>query len=176
MQTELAGKRISIVQGDLTQREVDAIVNAANESLRGGGGVDGAIHRAAGPELLAECVREHPDGCPTGEVRVTGGHDLLANWVIHAVGPVWHGGEQGEAEQLASCWRGALHAAEELGARSLAFPAISCGVYGYPHDEAAAVAHDVLVDEIVHLHVVESIEIVLFADADLRLWQGEFQA
>jgi O-acetyl-ADP-ribose deacetylase (regulator of RNase III) len=131
---------IECVQGDLTREEVDAIVNAANSSLRGGGGVDGAIHRAAGPELLAECVQLHPDGCPIGEVRVTRGFRLPARHVIHAVGPVWQGGRAHEAELLAACHERAIEFAARESLRSLAFPAISCGVYGYPWTLAAEVA------------------------------------
>jgi len=129
---------IELVVGDLTEQKVDAIVNAANESLLGGGGVDGAIHRAGGPEILAESSRL--GGCATGDAKATTAGRLPARWVIHAVGPRWRGGVDGEPELLASAHRRALEVARELGARTVAFPAISCGVYGYPPELAAPVA------------------------------------
>jgi O-acetyl-ADP-ribose deacetylase (regulator of RNase III) len=136
--------RIEVVEGDITTLAVDAIVNAANQSLLGGGGVDGAIHRAAGPGLLAEC-RALPEvrpgvRCPTGEARITGGHRLPARLVIHTVGPVWRGGGVGERERLAACYSNALRQAAGHDVASIAFPAISCGVFGYPHAAAAGVA------------------------------------
>ena len=130
--------QIEIVQADITQLEVDAIVNAANANLAEGAGVCGAIHRAAGPELLDECLKL--GGCPTGEARITGGYRLPARYVIHAVGPVWRGGEHGEDRLLASCYRNSIRLAEDHELESIAFPAISCGIYGYPLDAAASIA------------------------------------
>ena len=140
--------RIEVVIADITTLDVGAIVNAANETLLGGGGVDGAIHRAAGPGLLAECraLAQGAPGvrCRTGEARITDGHALPARHVIHTVGPVWHGGMQGEAQQLASCYRNCLQLADTHGLDSIAFPAISCGVYGYPPERAVAIAIDIV--------------------------------
>ena len=132
--------RLELAEGDITRETVDAIGNAANKGLRGGGGVDGAIHAAAGPALLEELRRRYPDGTPTGTAVATDAHNLPARWVVHAVGPVWQGGDHGEAQLLAGAYRSSLEVARALGARSLALPAISMGIYGYPADAASAIA------------------------------------
>lgn len=133
-----AKERLRVWRGNIVTLEVDAIVNAANTSLLGGGGVDGAIHQAAGPDLLAEC--RLLNGCKTGEAKITQGYRLPARYVIHTVGPVWNGGGKGEPEKLASCYRNSLALAAQHGVRTIAFPAISCGIYGYPLDQAVAIA------------------------------------
>lgn len=134
------GPTIRAVQGDIARQCVDVVVNAANERLGAGAGVAGAIIKAAGPGLLRECADSYPDGCPTGEARVTGGHDLPAKWIVHTVGPRWGGGTNGEPELLANCYRNSLQAVADINARTVAFPAISTGIFHYPQEDAARVA------------------------------------
>jgi len=148
---------VEVVRGDLTEQHVDAIVNAANSSLLGGGGVDGAIHRRGGPAILAEC--RLLGGCETGDAKATTAGELPARWVVHTVGPVWRGGDHRERELLASCHRRSLVVARDLGARTLAFPAISCGIYGYPPQLAAGVAL-----RAVRAHDLDLVRFVLFGD------------
>ncbi len=155
---------LKFIQGDITTMATDAIVNAANERLSDGAGVNGAIHRAAGPELPAAC--RALGGCPTGQARITPGFNLPARFIIHTVGPVWHGGGHGEAELLASAYRNSLAVAQEHGLRSIAFPAISCGIFGYPVEEAARIAVDTVRDSPLE------VTFVLFTQDLLRVFEG----
>lgn len=163
--------RIEALQGDITRERVDAVVNAANEGLAGGGGVDGAIHRAAGARELQEACRKL-GGCSTGDAKATPGFGLAARWIIHAVGPRWHGGDHGEPELLESCYRRALQVADELGARSVSFPAISTGIYGYPRAEAARIAVETLRSAATR---VELVRLVAFDADTLRLYEDELR-
>ncbi len=156
------------ISGDITKLQVDAIVNAANTSLLGGGGVDGAIHRAAGPDLLHACHKLH--GCPTGDAKATPGFRLPAKWVFHAVGPVWNGGQRGEDGLLAGCYQRALELAREHNARSIAFPAISTGIYGFPAERAAKIAVDT-VRANVDASGVEVVNFVCFDERTLRIYE-----
>lgn len=162
--------RLSIVQADITTLAVDAIVNAANETLLGGGGVDGAIHRAAGPQLLAEC--RTLGGCATGDAKITAGYRLPAAHVIHTVGPVWRGGGHGEAELLASCYRRSLEVAVAHGLQTVAFPAISTGVYGYPLDDAARIALRTILDFLAHDNTLSEVICVCYSRGDYAVYQA----
>ena len=165
-------ERIFIIQGDITRQEVDALVNAANSSLLGGGGVDGAIHRAAGPQLLEEC--RGLGGCPTGEARITRGYYLPARWIIHTVGPVWHGGSRREDELLADCYRNSLALADQYSIKSIAFPAISTGVYGFPKERAARIAIREVKNFLEGDTNLERVLLVCFSDGDYQLYRDAF--
>lgn len=168
----MADTTIEATRGDITLETTGAIVNAANTTLLGGGGVDGAIHRAAGPELLAEC--RSIGGCPTGEARITGGYKLAAQHVIHTVGPVWHGGARGEPDLLANCYRNSLTLAREHGIKSVAFPAISTGVYGYPLEAATEIAVRTVVDE-TREPGIDLVRFVCFSMRALEAYRAELE-
>lgn len=161
--------RLEVIQGDITQQAVDAIVNAANNSLLGGGGVDGAIHRAAGPELLAEC--RTLNGCATGEAKITRGYRLPAQYVIHTVGPVWHGGKYGEDELLASCYRRSLQLASAYGLKKVAFPSISTGVYSFPLQRAAGIAVKAIMSYLQSHPDIEKVWMVAFDSLTLNTYK-----
>ncbi|MBI2113756.1 MAG: O-acetyl-ADP-ribose deacetylase [candidate division NC10 bacterium] len=166
---QLGASVLELVEGDITQQDTEAIVNAANTSLLGGGGVDGAIHRAGGPQILEECRKI--GGCPTGEARITTGGRLRARWVIHTVGPVYRDGKHGEAELLASAYRNSLRLASEQGIQSLAFPSISTGAYGYPMADAARIALRTAIEYLKDHPEVTRVRFVLFGSAALRAYE-----
>ncbi|MGE5558327.1 MAG: O-acetyl-ADP-ribose deacetylase [Bacillota bacterium] len=165
--------RIEIILGDITRQNVDAIVNAANNSLLGGGGVDGAIHRAAGPELLEECRKL--GGCATGEAKITPAYRLPCKWVIHTVGPVWRGGNCGEAELLAACYRNSLILAEQRGAGTIAFPSISTGAYGYPVEKASGIAVAAIEAWLRDSLAVKKVYLVCFDEVTYKCYQDRIR-
>ena len=166
-------KRLSIVKGDIVKMKTDAIVNAANTSLLGGGGVDGAIHRAAGPELLAEC--ETLNGCRTGEAKITKGYKLKAKYVIHTPGPIWRGGKWGEADLLANCYKNCLALAKENGVKTIAFPSISTGVYRFPVDKAAQIAVNEIATFLYEHNEIEQVNMVCFDDITLKAYKKAYE-
>jgi O-acetyl-ADP-ribose deacetylase (regulator of RNase III) len=172
MKTIIKRTTLEVVQGDITSEETDAIVNAANQTLLGGGGVDGAIHRAGGPKILEECWLL--GGCETGDAKITTGGNLMAKHVIHTVGPVYGGGDQGEAGLLADCYRRSLEVAAENGLRSISFPAISTGAFGYPIGEAARVALRTVAEYIEDHEEIELVRFVIFTTGDLRAYDEAF--
>ena len=170
MPNEFISHRLAVIAGDITQQRVNAIVNAANSTLLGGGGVDGAIHRAAGPELLAEC--RTLGGCATGHAKITKGYKLPAQWVIHTVGPVWHDGQHGEDELLASCYQSCFALVEQHGIRTVAFPSISTGAYGFPMNRAARIAVRETKDFLERNRSVEQMTLVCFGASALEIHQA----
>jgi O-acetyl-ADP-ribose deacetylase (regulator of RNase III) len=176
MQTKVNNTKLSLIQGDITQQDTEAIVNAANTSLLGGGGVDGAIHRVGGPEILEQCkkIRAKQGGCPTGEAVITTGGKLKAKYVIHTVGPVWSGGNQNENLLLENAYRNSLTLAKDKGIRSISFPSISTGAYRFPIDDAARIALSTVRDFLEH-HDFEEVRFVLFSDRDLKVYQEVWQ-
>ncbi|MFQ5835000.1 MAG: O-acetyl-ADP-ribose deacetylase [bacterium] len=176
MQTKVNNTKLSLIRGDITEQGTEAIVNAANTSLLGGGGVDGAIHRAGGPEILEECkkIRARQGGCPTGEAVITTGGKLKAKYVIHTVGPVWSGGNQNENLLLGNAYRNSLTLAKDKGIRSISFPSISTGAYRFPIDDAARIALSTVRDFLKE-HDFEEVRFVLFSDRDLEAYEEAWQ-
>lgn len=174
MDATVEGLRLRLVRGSITDQDADAIVNAANTAMRGGGGVDGAIHRAAGPALLRELATVAPNGAATGQIVTTPGFDLAARYILHVAGPVWHGGHGGEADLLATCYRAAIERAEHLGLCTLAFPSISTGIYGYPIERAAPVALGEAIRAAKRGTELEEIRFVVFSDADAQAYAKLF--
>lgn len=169
MEAKIGSTIIRLVQGDITKEKTDVIVNAANPSLRGGGGVDGAIHRAGGSEILRECIEKYPEGCSTGEARITTAGQMDAKWVIHTPGPIWQGGQQNEATLLANSYRNTLLLAAKHGAESIAFPSISTGVYGFPIDKAAEIAISTVINNLAKTSMKE-VHFIQFSTSDCQVY------
>lgn len=161
---------IRLIQGDITKEKTDVIVNAANTSLRGGGGVDGAIHRVGGQAILQECIEEYPNGCKTGEARLTTAGSMDAKWVIHTPGPIWRGGKEGENKLLRNSYYNSLLLAKEYGAKSISFPSISTGIYGYPIENASRVAISTVIDSLPQTNI-EEVHFVLFSAKDYQIYE-----
>ena len=176
MRQNIGGKRLELVIGDITHEETDAIVNAANSALAGGSGVDGAIHRVGGPEIIKETNLRYPDGCPTGQAVISSSGQLSCKYVIHTVGPIWSGGGNDEARLLASAYSQSLKLANEHHCRSVSFPAISCGIYGYPLEQASQLAIQATHDHLLTETSVEEVRFVLFSDEIFRFFETSLQS
>lgn len=176
MQVVFLGRMLELVQGDITDQQVDAIVNAANSQLAGGGGVDGAIHRRGGPQIMAETALRYPQGCPTGSAVISTAGNLPARFVIHAVGPIWQGGQQGEAALLQGAYRRALELASEHGCQSVAAPALSCGAYGFPVDQASRIALTATRDFLEQDAQVQRVRFVLFSSGAYGAFAAALEA
>lgn len=170
METKIESTVIRLVLGDITKEETDIIVNAANTALRGGGGVDGAIHRAGGPSILQECIQKYPDGCNTGEARITTAGKMAAKYVIHTPGPIWRGGQQNEESLLKQCYLNSLLLATEEKAESIAFPSISTGVYSFPIEQASNIALSTVIDKLPETTIKE-VRFVLFSESDYQIYE-----
>jgi O-acetyl-ADP-ribose deacetylase (regulator of RNase III) len=174
LETKIGSTVIRLVQGDITKEETDIIVNAANTALRGGGGVDGAIHRAGGPKILQECIQKYPDGCNTGEARITTAGNMSAKYVIHTPGPIWRGGQQNEESLLKDCYLNSLLLATEHQAESIAFPSISTGVYSFPIEHASKIALSTVIEKIPEISIKE-VHFVLFSASDYHVYEKNLQ-
>ncbi|MEE9410130.1 MAG: O-acetyl-ADP-ribose deacetylase [Candidatus Heimdallarchaeota archaeon] len=166
--------KIVLIKGDITVEETDAIVNAANTSLRGGGGVDGAIHRAGGPTILEECIEKYPDGCKTGEAKITTGGELKTQWVVHTPGPIWRGGSEDEHTLLANSYRNSFHMAEVVGATSISYPSISTGIYAFPIQQAAPIAINTVLN-CLPSNCIREVHFVLFSQRDFDIYSEALQ-
>jgi O-acetyl-ADP-ribose deacetylase (regulator of RNase III) len=170
LDTKIGSTLISLIQGDITKEKSDVIVNAANTSLRGGGGVDGAIHRAGGPTILQECIDKYPNGCRTGEARITTAGQMSAKWVIHTPGPIWRGGQHDEEILLSNCYKNSILLAVEYGAETISFPSISTGVYGFPIERASKIAISTVIKNLQNTPI-KKVHFVLFSESDFEIYK-----